>query len=302
MFRLRSLAPVILGLALLAPTLPAQATPAASPQVAAPVLTTAAAAPKDHSRDCANKARKAAPTHKYYKYWVCIGKDVKYFKKKKPGPSPAVAPKDSSKDGAFTGYGVPDAKGIAKAKLLSRARAGEPPPATTQDIFEDDSRCELVLRCTTIKTLYAANFKANAFYGYGDKVWGNFDVMLFQSFNGASSRYQLRLIWDQGYAIDMRYWYAAVRHNRKAAPDPTTGKVWLYPGRLASNRAFVTSPSGYPWEQTDEPTKFTGKHHDDFYGSFVANNQVFGTSTEHLPDFHCPKHQCKYYGPTGPVG
>ncbi len=215
---------------------PAQAAPPASGST----VSAEAAKPKDHSRDCANKARKAAKTHQYYKYWVCIGKDVKYFKKKKPGPSPAA--KLNSKDDLFTGYGVPDAEGIAKAKLLGNV--GPRGGFTTKDIFDDDARCELVLRCTTITSLYAANFKANAFYGMGDAVWGNFDVTLFQSFNGASSRYQLRLIWDQGYAIDMRYWYAAVRYER-VGPDPTQGRAWLYPGLLASNRAFVTTPSSF---------------------------------------------------------
>lgn len=35
--------------------------------------------------------------------------------------------------------------------------------------------------------------------------------------------------------------------------------------------------------------------------TFVAHDQIFGTSTLHLPDFHCPDRKGKYYGPTGPA-
>ncbi|MET0694144.1 MAG: hypothetical protein ABWY56_09440, partial [Propionibacteriaceae bacterium] len=164
----------------------------------------------------------------------------------------------------------------------------------------DDARCELVPACTRIDTLYKANIKANALYGYNDEIWGAFDVVYYQTFSGASSRYQLRLIWDWGYEIDSQYWTAQVRRNIKLRPDPVTGYVNLYPGNVSSRRWSTAFPSTSSF-RTTTATKHTGKHHDDLYGNFIANGLVWGTTTIHLPDFHCPSNGCKYYGPTGPV-
>jgi hypothetical protein len=279
---------ILVGLALgllLAPpmALPAQSVPIPTQQPGSPAIAPTSAdlaAAADTSKKCANKARKAAKKHKKYKYWVCIGKRVKYLKKKKPPPSPAAA-----QDGAWTGWGT---------------TPGKPKDAAAQVLDEDDSRCELVPECTNIRTLYRANIKANALYGYRDEIWGAFDVLYFQSFNGASSRYRLKLIWDYGYAIDSNYWTARVRRELKGLPDPTTGSTYFYPERISVNAWTAVEPNASGFQST-EPTSFTGRHHDDLYGSFDANGQVFGTTIIHLPDFHCPSHRCKYYGPTGPV-
>jgi hypothetical protein len=267
---------VLLGLVfglLLAP--PAEATGTAP---AGPASASTAAAKKSTVLKCANKAKKQAKKNKKYKYWVCLGTKVKYLKKKKAPPSPLV-----KQEGQWTSWAT------------SRGSKVGPRP---QGIPEDDARCELVPECTRIITLYTADIKANALYGYNDEIWGAFDVIYFQTFNGASSRYRLTLIYDWGYDIDSQWWTAHVRRNITGWPDDTTGEAYFYPGIITVYGQAQVYPSTSTFVNT-EPTTHRGKHHDDLYGNFIANGLVWGTSTLHLPDFHCPNNLCKYYGPTG---
>lgn len=271
---------VFLGLTfgLLGGAQPAQTAQTAAAYAHPPTATThTVAALANTSKKCATKARKQAKKNKKYKYWVCVGNGVKYLKKKRPTSSAAA------QDGAPAGREA--TKPAAKLQL---------------GVDSQDSMCELVPECANIKTLYRADIKGNAFYGYGDEIWGTFDVIYTQYFNGASSNYNLKLIWDSGYAIDSNYWTAQVRREIKGVPDPVTGSVYFYPNRIASNAWTAVEPGRGKFSPT-RPTRFTGRHHDDLYGSFVAHGQVFGTTTIHLPDFRCPRHLCKYYGPTGPV-
>ena len=266
---------VLLSLAfglLIAPSPRAEA--AGPPTVTAQAAPSAAAASRSTVMKCANAAKKKAKKYKKYKYWVCLGPKAKFLKRNK-APSPLVADKSTT---------------VTGPKRLVR-------PA---DIPGDDQRCELVPECTNIRTLYRADIKANALYGYSDEIWGSFDVVYVQAFNGASSRYRLSLIWDYGYEIDSQYWVAQVRRNLTGLPDPVTGVAYFYPDYISSNRWAVIDPSDTGFKST-EPTSHKGRHHDDLYGNFIANGQIFGTTLIHLPDFHCPSSRCKYYGPTGPV-
>ena len=244
----------------------------------------------DTSRTCANKARAQAKKNTVKRYWTCVGNKARYFSRHVP--TTVVTKQD---DGTFTGWGsTPDDK---SSETVPGAKGED--TVSTQDIFDDDQRCELVPECTNIRTLYRADIKGNGFYGYADQIWGSFDVLLLQTFSGASSRYRLTLMWDHGYQIDSLSWRAAVRHN-SVLPDQTTGTAYFRLGYISSNRWNVIAPSSTTFVHTT-PTPYLGKHHDDFNGEFIANNRMFFTGTIHLPNFHCPDHLCKYYGPTGPV-
>jgi hypothetical protein len=76
--------------------------------------------------------------------------------------------------------------------------------------------------------------------------------------------------------------------------------VNFYPEEISTTQWAVVLPSTNPLK-SKSPTPYLGRHHHDLSGEFIANGLVFATSAVHLPDFHCPSHQCKYYGPTGPV-
>lgn len=149
-----------------------------------------------------------------------------------------------------------------------------------------DYWCETTPVCTRYKSSYIAEKKGNAAFGSGGEVWGSFDVVWRQNFNGKYNRYRLLLIWDSGSAVDSDYWRAQVRREVDFWADPTLGVALFSPATISSINIRAWSPSSTTLRQVSEPIDQTSAtYHDDLYGYFFARGQRFGAGTLHLPDF-----------------
>lgn len=153
-----------------------------------------------------------------------------------------------------------------------------------------DTWCETSGTCIRFINDYIAEIKGNLTYGVGSEVYGTFDVIWRQAFDGDRNRYRLLLDWDSGAAVDSDYWHAAVREEKTGLPDPTTGYLDFFPAVISSlsTRAWKPSSTGFTYVSGAGVNSSTATHHDDLYGSFFARGVRFGAGSLHLPDFKCP--------------
>lgn len=107
----------------------------------------------------------------------------------------------------------------------------------------DDTNCEYTDSCNVVVSAYCSWVKGNAAYGGGGDVWGNFDIVWRQCFDGPWPRWRLHLIWDSGYQVNPDFFYAQARKEVNNFPDPVKGYEELYPGAIHAYNWHAWYPS-----------------------------------------------------------
>lgn len=147
---------------------------------------------------------------------------------------------------------------------------------------EDDFAYEGVSIKNIVHGDYTAWVKGNATYGVSGNVWGTFDVVWRQHFNGPLPQWRIHLIWDSGYAVNSDYWKAQVRKEVNNWPDPVKGVATFYPATISSSNWDAYGPAGgTTFKPADEKITQGGFYHDDMFGYFTANGRSFAAGTLH---------------------
>lgn len=118
------------------------------------------------------------------------------------------------------------------ASSVEQRRDGDSVATSPNDIGDDigddyDYWCENKASCTRFITQFIAEIKGNVAYGQGAEVWGNFDIVWRQNFDGPWNRYRSCILWDSGSAVNTDWLTAQVRQQRDFQIDPIIGTAYL---------------------------------------------------------------------------
>jgi hypothetical protein len=200
----------------------------------------------------------ALATSKARGSWTCYGDTLAYEVISSTGAS------------SWTTESVPQANGTAT-------------PVSPLATDNDDTDCEYAgaTICNVVTSTYCAWVKGNLSYGESLVVWGRFDVVWRQCFNGPWPRWRLHLIWDTGPAVDPDYFSGVARKEVSAAPDPIVSRANLYPAAIDSVHWEAWYPSSTGWQYGSAKITESGNFHDDLFGYFMANGHRFYAPTLH---------------------
>jgi hypothetical protein len=123
--------------------------------------------------------------------------------------------------------------------------------------------------------------KGNAAFGYGSDVWGTFDVVWRQSFDGPWARWRLYLHHDSGSAVDSDYWKAYVREENSFSPDPIYCTEVYSPATISRQLKTAWSPSKYSYKYCSKKITKTETWHDDLGGFFYSRGTRFTAALLH---------------------